>query len=249
MSPDGCGRLSVGWLVGGPTILSSLTDINSLDVPSRSSSDANLTKPAAGETQGAVATDNSTDKLAQIKVDSGTKPSEPNNSSLSSPPTPRSPAGRGPRTRGKVVAKATTLEAVDDPTGPLGPLGENYSIPEPDQPPAPPSKEQSLPIRNARQSPHSPLSRSVLESNDTTEDDRSSIGSKQRYPQHGQQLPGAENARRNPQPSVSIEQAARPTFDITVGDPHKVGDLTSSHIVYQVRTKVSAVFFSITHSV
>ena len=40
------------------------------------------------------------------------------------------------------------------------------------------------------------------------------------------------------QPSVSIEQAARPTFDITVGDPHKVGDLTSSHIVYQVRTKV-----------
>jgi sorting nexin-1/2 len=45
--------------------------------------------------------------------------------------------------------------------------------------------------------------------------------------------------RRDTQPSVSIEQAAKPTFDITVGDPHKVGDLTSSHIVYQVRTKVS----------
>ena len=39
-------------------------------------------------------------------------------------------------------------------------------------------------------------------------------------------------------PSVSIEQAAKPSFDITVGDPHKVGDLTSSHIVYSVRTKV-----------
>lgn len=44
--------------------------------------------------------------------------------------------------------------------------------------------------------------------------------------------------RRDTQPSVSVEQAAKPTFDITVGDPHKVGDLTSSHIVYLVKTKV-----------
>ena len=50
---------------------------------------------------------------------------------------------------------------------------------------------------------------------------------------------GPETARRQTQPSVSIEQAAKPTFDIAVGDPHKVGDLTSSHIVYQVRTKAS----------
>ena len=44
--------------------------------------------------------------------------------------------------------------------------------------------------------------------------------------------------RRDTQPSMSIEQAAKPSFDITVGDPHKVGDLTSSHIVYLVKTKV-----------
>lgn len=44
--------------------------------------------------------------------------------------------------------------------------------------------------------------------------------------------------RRDTQPSVSIEQAAKPSFDISVGDPHKVGDLTSSHIVYLVKTKV-----------
>lgn len=44
--------------------------------------------------------------------------------------------------------------------------------------------------------------------------------------------------RRETQPSVSVEQAAKPSFEITVGDPHKVGDLTSSHIVYLVRTKV-----------
>ena len=37
---------------------------------------------------------------------------------------------------------------------------------------------------------------------------------------------------------MSIEQAAKPSFTITVGDPHKVGDLTSSHTMYQVRTRV-----------
>ena len=49
---------------------------------------------------------------------------------------------------------------------------------------------------------------------------------------------GLENTRRQGQLSMSVEQAAKPSFDISVGDPHKVGDLTSSHIVYQVRTKV-----------
>jgi sorting nexin-1/2 len=41
-------------------------------------------------------------------------------------------------------------------------------------------------------------------------------------------------------PSVSVEQAAKPVFHITVGDPHKVGDLTSSHIVYSVRTNTTS---------
>lgn len=52
----------------------------------------------------------------------------------------------------------------------------------------------------------------------------------------------AAPVRRDTQPSVSIEQAAKPNFYITVGDPHKVGDLTSSHIVYLVRTKVNIFF-------
>jgi len=47
-----------------------------------------------------------------------------------------------------------------------------------------------------------------------------------------------EGTKRQSQPSVSIEEAAKPTFEIVVGDPHKVGDLTGSHIVYQVRTQV-----------
>ncbi|KAL8300244.1 hypothetical protein RB593_009880 [Gaeumannomyces tritici] len=40
--------------------------------------------------------------------------------------------------------------------------------------------------------------------------------------------------------SVSVEQAAKPSFWISVGDPHKVGDMTGSHIVYSVRTKTSS---------
>jgi sorting nexin-1/2 len=39
---------------------------------------------------------------------------------------------------------------------------------------------------------------------------------------------------------VSVEQAAKPTFSIYVGDPHKVGDLTSSHTEYSVTTKTTS---------
>jgi sorting nexin-1/2 len=46
--------------------------------------------------------------------------------------------------------------------------------------------------------------------------------------------------RTSTQPSVSIEQAAKPTFQISVGDPHKIGDLTGSHIVYSVRTRTTS---------
>lgn len=79
-----------------------------------------------------------------------------------------------------------------------------------------------------------------MESVDLGDDDKSTP-SRARY-SPGQSLGGPENSRRQTQPSLSIEQAARPSFDITVGDPHKVGDITSSHIVYQVRTKVGDVF-------
>ena len=49
------------------------------------------------------------------------------------------------------------------------------------------------------------------------------------------------SVRSGTDPSVSVEQAARPTFTIEVGDPVKIGDLTSSHIVYSVRTKVCSI--------
>lgn len=162
---------------------------------------------------------------------------------LTSVSSPRSPAGRGPRTPRKVGAQPTRLEAVDDSLGPLGPLGDNVSAqPEPEQPPAPPSKEQPVLMGNARQAPSvsSSMSRSMMDSVELGDDDRP-LSARTRYSGAGQPLPGSvESSRRQNQPSVSIEQAARPSFDITVGDPHKVGDLTSSHIVYQVRTKTSS---------
>ena len=78
----------------------------------------------------------------------------------------------------------------------------------------------------------------MMDSVNLGEDDKP-VASRARFSTQGQLSPsGVENTRRQTQPSVSIEQAARPSFDITVGDPHKVGDIASSHIVYQVRTKV-----------
>ena len=171
------------------------------------------------------------------------KAKSPPTSSFPTASTPRSSSTRGPRTSRKVGAQATRLEAIDHSLGPLGPLGENSNLSEPELPPAPPIKEQTLPMRNARLTPSSQPSnsRGTLDSADLVDDDRTSTALGQRYSQQCHLAPGGiENSRRPTQPSVSIEQAARPSFDISVGDPHKVGDLTSSHIVYQVRTKVYA---------
>lgn len=157
-----------------------------------------------------------------------------NSSENTRPAASSTSGGKGPRTPRRTAAHITRLEALDDSLGPLGPLGENAStLPEPEQPPVPPLKEQPLPVRNAR--PHATPSSPM---NDGGEDDRL-IASRIRYSSQGQPSPaGVEGSRRQTQSSVSIEQAARPSFEITVGDPHKVGDITSSHIVYQVRTKV-----------
>ncbi|KAL8812314.1 MAG: hypothetical protein Q9223_000111 [Gallowayella weberi] len=195
------------------------------DVPSRSSSTANLAKSTGAEAP---------ESVPKTAVDP----------KLTSTSSPRSPLGKGPRTPRRTGAQATRLEAVDDSLGPLGPLGDHASdLPEPEDPPIPPSKEQPLSMRNVRQAPSasaSVMSKSMMESVDLGDDDRS-VHSRSRYQGQGQPSPGGvENSRRQTQPSVSIEQAARPSFNITVGDPHKVGDLTSSHIVYQVRTKTSS---------
>lgn len=129
--------------------------------------------------------------------------------------------------------QATRLEAVDDSLDPLGPLGaepEATSTPIlAEQAPTPPRKETGPKI-NRQPSTQAPPG---LPSEDG---ENAALPVRQRGPPPVQ--PASGGPVRQTQPSISIEQAAKPTFDITVGDPHKVGDLTSSHIVYQVRTKV-----------
>lgn len=148
--------------------------------------------------------------------------------------------GRGPRTLRKFGAQPTRLEAVDaDPLGPLGDSSFPSVTSSQDEGPTPPRKEL-LASRSGRPSSsasQTSLNQSMMESVNLEDD--SSISRLKGPPPV--QPPAAVNdgGKRQIQPSVSVEQAAKPSFDITVGDPHKVGDLTSSHIVYQVRTKAS----------
>ena len=152
------------------------------------------------------------------------------------------PAKSGPgRSRGpmrRIPIHTTKLEALDDSLGPLGPLGDNAPTPlsPPEQPPAPPQKESTLTLNQRGGQPDATTrARDIMNpeyDNDPEPSGRPRVPPPVQPTQQG-------GMQRNNQPSISIEQAAKPSFDITVGDPHKVGDLTSSHIVYQVRTRVS----------
>ncbi len=144
----------------------------------------------------------------------------------------------------KIGPQLTRLEAVDGSLDPLGPLGvKEPSIPSApstaEQAPTPPRKEINQ-ARNARPPAAAQQATSTRGASEPVEnEDSTSLPRRTRGPPPVQ--PAGAGSLRQTQPSVSIEQAARPSFDITVGDPHKVGDITSSHIVYQVRTKVSRI--------
>lgn len=152
----------------------------------------------------------------------------------------KAPGGRSSRTPRRNATQPTRLEAVDDALGPLGPLGANSAVTSgPDEPPELPQKErQALPSSRppaATVQPQDSRGRGVLDA--TYDEDETSTTSPLRRP------PPVEPAvvhglRRQTPPSLTVGQAAKPTFNISVGDPHKVGDLTSSHTNYQVRTKV-----------
>lgn len=140
----------------------------------------------------------------------------------------------------------TTLE--DDPLGPLGPLGEDVATPDTqaDEPPAPPRKEQmvvrtTMPPPSQQQSSRRPDPHRVDDEDDNDNDNENEFirhsGPRQPPPVAPAQ---PSPIRASAQPHVSIEEAAKPIFHIEVGDPHKVGDLTSSHIVYTVRTKTTS---------
>lgn len=165
----------------------------------------------------------------QHKLTVKSEASKPTPAATSSAPS-RAPGGRKPPAK-KVLAQSTILQPVDDAADPLGPLGVPEPGPAPgpvlaEQAPTPPRKEPGArQVSGGRPAP-APAG-----------DDADALSIRSRGPPPVQA--SAAGSVRQTQPSMSVEQAAKPSFDILVGDPHKVGDLTSSHIVYQVRTKVS----------
>jgi sorting nexin-1/2 len=106
--------------------------------------------------------------------------------------------------------------------------------------PAPPQKE-SIASQNNRPTTGTSTSsslRGMMDSVDLNDDDDERPQGPRVPPPV--QAPSHAAPQRQAHPSVSIEQAAKPTFSIYVGDPHKVGDLTSSHTEYSVTTKTTS---------
>lgn len=169
--------------------------------------------------------------------DSSSKTQDAAESSQQSQSSVKSSAARA--TRGpvrRIVAQPTRLEAVDDPLGPLGPLGGNAgpsADSQADEPPAPPLKEQVV-VRTTMPQPSQQKRPGPADPHHIDDDDYDHPSGPR--PPPPVQAAQPSSVRASGQPSVSVEQAAKPSFHITVGDPHKVGDLTSSHIVYSVRT-------------
>ncbi|RKF78086.1 Vacuolar protein sorting-associated protein vps5 [Golovinomyces cichoracearum] len=148
----------------------------------------------------------------------------------------KSPSIGGRSHRGVLRRPEIKAIPLDDSLGPLGPLGNDTPNSQPtDLPPAPPQKEEfTSSIYQATQTQQGKSAHEITALNDV-----SNLTSNPRIPPPVQS-PQTEIYRRDTQPSVSVEQAAKPSFDISVGDPHKVGDLTSSHTVYLVRTKTTS---------
>lgn len=176
-------------------------------------------------------------------ADSSQTPPEPPSESepvASSPPATSqastSSAPRPSRAPRRIVAQPTKLEAVDDPLGPLSaePSREAAVL---DAPPVPPLKEQMV-IRTTMAPQQQQTARRAADPHLVEDDDDLESPRGPRVPPPVDAA-RPSSVRSSTQPSVSVEEAAKPTFYITVGDPVKIGDLTSSHIVYSVRTKVS----------
>lgn len=122
--------------------------------------------------------------------------------------------------------------------GPLGPLG--MEAPEEPAAPTPPVKELASRTRQSAASrPNTAASgRSSIRGADELDDEASLNGSARIPPPV--QPPQFDERPRAAQPSMSVEQAAKPSFSITVGDPHTVGGATSSHTVYSVITRTTS---------
>ncbi|KAK5126642.1 hypothetical protein LTR85_009576 [Meristemomyces frigidus] len=188
------------------------------DVPSRSSSNHNLAQAADD---------------AQTPAQPSEEPSSPVSVSNSSAVKPAPSKSRKPRRYGN-LAQSTTLESLDDSAGPLGPLGAEPAE-EPAAAPTPPVKELASRTRGASRPSIAASGASPVRS-----EDGASLNGSARGPPAVQPVGHDPRSRQQQAPSMSIEQAAKPTFDITVGDPHTVGNAATSHTVYSVITRTTS---------
>jgi sorting nexin-1/2 len=204
-----------------------------LCIDSEDSTDNTLDVPSQGQADGDTKGNGKTPHPGSVCLDCANtfQDSSAAKSSTESPSGGNAPRGGPRKPLRKAAAQPTQLESVDDSLDPLGPLGSEpptVNLPTAaEQAPTPPKKE----IASRPRPPSNQSNAEFGEADSTT----LPVGRTRGAPPVQPQTP---NIPRQFQPSISIEQAAKPTFEITVGDPHKVGDLTSSHIVYQVHTKV-----------
>lgn len=124
--------------------------------------------------------------------------------------------GRKPIRAAAVASRLQDLDLENDPLGPLGALpARNNSSP----PPLPPLKD----------------------STDAVEADYGSHSRQEsRAPSYRSDLTSRPNPEQAHNPSIPLERAANPTFQISVGDPTRIGDITSAHTVYKVSTKTTS---------
>lgn len=128
--------------------------------------------------------------------------------------------GRKPIRASAITSRLQTLDLESDPLGPLGSENIEDSSPMP-----PPKEEQSGNVQIALPA------------------DRTIAGASQVAGSQSETTLSSETEARTP--SIPLQQAANPSFSINVGDPTKIGDLTSAHTVYKVSTKTTSQAFKV----
>ncbi|CAN6674584.1 hypothetical protein TRVA0_057S00474 [Trichomonascus vanleenenianus] len=136
------------------------------------------------------------------------------------PPNAVTSPRRKTRRRGK-VAPVQLEQADDNPLGPLDAPSETISAqetPEPPKSPEPPTVDQL-----------------------NLDDPSKALGTPQREPAAG---PGSDVHETPASSAPEGPKKPKDKFEISVGDPIKVGDITSAHTVYTVTTNTSAPSFT-----
>ncbi|KAK9236336.1 Vps5 C terminal like-domain-containing protein [Lipomyces kononenkoae] len=128
----------------------------------------------------------------------------------------------------ETLARSVVFEGIDPVANPLGPV-ENEHVPEEHQ-----EEEVNGGLEVESQWTNEPGVQSAAESAAAAAAAAANPGASWNQP---------TSSSGSGQKHMPLEQAANPTFDITVGDPIKVGELTSAHTVYNVRTQTTSKAF------